>query len=273
MVLINGRESEVVAHDDRGLSYGDGLFETIACLDGRPFLWDQHIARLQHGCKRLGIPMPSASLLQDEVAKVSDSGRAVAKITITRGRGGRGYICPDPPQPLRIVASHPWPQRDRLAKTGVTLRWCETPLARNQRLAGIKHLNRLEQVLARREWNDETISEGLMSTSDGEVIEGTMSNLFVVHGDDVSTPSLTDCGIAGVMRAALIATLEGSGQQVSIRAVKREDVYHADEVFLSNCIIGIWPVIALADARWPVGALTSRLQSAIKARRLHPGYE
>lgn len=273
MVLINGKQSEYVAYDDRGLSYGDGLFETIACMDGEPFLWNRHLARLQQGCERLAIAMPSASRLLDELTQVSGAGRSVVKITVTRGRGGRGYACPEPAEPVRIVAAHAWPQRDQLAKAGVRVRWCDTPLARNPSLAGIKHLNRLEQVLARREWSDPNVAEGLMSTSDGAVIAGTMSNLFVVHDDDISTPLVTECGIAGVMRAALIAVLEDRGQPVAIRALKREDVCQANEVFLSNCIIGIWPVIALGDVRWPVGALTSHLQGALKAQHLHPGYE
>ena len=258
-------ESELVPASDRGLQYGDGVFETVAVAGGRPQLWHLHMQRLQEGCRRLGITMPSVELLQAEAARLCDGqARAVLKIIITRGSGGRGYRPAADAQPRRILSLHPWPDYPpQWATDGVAVRLCTTRLGINPQLAGLKHLNRLEQVLGRAEWDDGAIAEGLMLDAEGHVIEGTMSNLFMVRGGVVHTPTVDRCGVAGVMRTRLLELLKQQGVRCEMRTLELTELGTADEVFLCNSIIGIWPVRRFEQYIYAPGPLTQRLQQAL----------
>lgn len=269
MILVNGIEADRISVGDRGLHYGDGLFETIAVADGAPIRWRRHLDRLADGCRRLGIPMPNAEDLEREAMHVcARAEKAVLKITVTRGSGGRGYKPPQNPVPTRIVALHPWPQYPALfANRGVKARICTTRLGANPQLAGIKHLNRLEQVLARREWDDPEIPEGLMLDGSGRVIEGTMSNLFLVRGGCVFTPELSESGVAGIVRGLVLESCRALDIPLKISDIKLHDVQQADELFLTNSIIGLWPVIELEGRRYEAGPVARRLAAAIATIR------
>jgi 4-amino-4-deoxychorismate lyase len=268
--LINGEPGECIAPSDRGLHYGDGLFETLAVRDGACEFWDRHMQRLLRGCERLRIPAPSLPLLQSEAAAlVHAADRAVLKIVITRGSGGRGYQGPQPAQPTRILHLTPAPEHPAShARDGVAVRICAQRLGRNTALAGLKHLNRLEQVLARLEWDAPEIAEGLMLDTDERVIEGTFTNLFIVDGGRLSTPSLHHCGVAGIMRAVVLDIAKQSGMPCAEHAIGLAELNRADEMFLTNSLIGIWPVGVLEGRRLPVGEGTRRLQAALDERRL-----
>lgn len=263
--LVNGRPGDCVAAGDRGFQYGDGLFETIKVAGGEPEFWDRHLARLREGCARLAIPAPDGELLAADAARLCPGhDRAVLKIIVTRGAGGRGYRAPDDPEPVRVAALHPWPDYPQSHwRTGVRVRLCETRLADQPALAGIKHLNRLEQIVARCEWDDPDIVEGLMRDRDGLVIEGTMSNLFVVKDGTLSTPALARCGVAGVMRAVVLALAEGLAIPVEVARVSVGQVAAADELFLTNSVIGVWPVRALEGVVYAPGPVTGRLAQAL----------
>ncbi len=266
LTLINGQECSVLGITDRGLQYGDGLFETIAVGDGRAGLWDRHLARLADGCRRLAMAMPDRQLLHDEMQRVAGDGtRAVVKIILTRGSGARGYRPDGSALPTRIVQGLPWPQHPpEAARDGVRARWCTLRLARQPRLAGLKHLNRLEQVLARAEWRDE-YAEGLMCDSAGLVIEGTMSNLFIVHQGVVTTPDLSESGVAGVVRAEVLVRAPTLGIPVAVQAVTPAMVEAAEELFLTNSLIGVWPIRQLETRNYVVGEITQALQQALSA--------
>ncbi|MEK7304311.1 MAG: aminodeoxychorismate lyase [Pseudomonadota bacterium] len=265
--LVNGQASTNLQVADRGLQYGDGLFETLALRNGDPLLWDRHIQRLGDGCRRLGLPAPEASLLREEVTRIAESeAHAVAKIILTRGTAGRGYRVDASGTVTRIVQHLPWPAYpDAAGKEGVTVRWCETRLARQPRLAGMKHLNRLEQVLARAEWQDD-YAEGLMCDTDGLVIEGTMTNLFLVRADGtVVTPDLSQSGVAGVMRAQVLDSAAAMGMNCIIQAVTTDMVESAQELFLTNSLIGIWPIRRIEARHYVVGQISQTLQAALHA--------
>jgi len=242
--LIDGIPAVVVPAADRGLQYGDGLFETIAVVDGRPCLWDRHLARLRAGCVRLAIPLPDPDLLQAEVlALAKGQGRAVLKLIVTRGEGGRGYRPPHPARPRRILRLHPWPDHPPAWRSaGVRVRYCRTRLGHQPLLAGLKHLNRLEQVLARAEWDDPDIGEGLMLDLDGTVVEGTQTNLFALTAGRLVTPLLDRCGVNGVVRQVVIETAWMQGLAVEEARLTPVELARADALFLTSSLAGLWPV-------------------------------
>lgn len=263
MILINGETAETIEASDRALQYGDGVFETIAIRGGRPQLWQSHMERLLLGCNRLGIPVPDVKQLASEceqLCKECDS--AVLKIIISRGSGGRGYRPPRPANPRRIVMRHPWPDYSSAAQ-GITLRLCETPVSCNRALAGIKHLNRLDQVMARAEWDDEHIAEGVMADAGGNLVEGTMSNLFAVKGDVLLTPDLAECGVAGVMRQQIFSLAEQMAIPCEFSRITPDSLAQMDEVFVSNSIIGIWSVKRFESAVFGDNPVTRRIQEQL----------
>lgn len=271
MILINGQPENRIEIADRGLQYGDGLFETIAYRNGRLEFFPEHICRLLAGSQRLNILFTSEQQqqLEAEVAAVCQQleNDAVIKIILTRGSGGRGYRYQPGMQATRIVSTHPMPVYPAKHTTGIMVRICQQRLANNPVLAGIKHLNRLEQVLARNEWQDEQIAEGLMFDYQDKLIEGTMSNVFLVQNNQLWTPDLSTAGIAGIMRQKLIEIAQQQGISCHVVPLQAEHIKQADEMFMCNSLIGIWPVSDIVDyaIELPHGPLTKQLQQALIA--------
>ncbi len=271
MWMINGRRGEWIDAADRGLQYGDGLFETLAVSGGEPEFWDDHMHRLRQGCRRLAIPEPDFGLLRDEAVSLAAQGgaRSVLKIIVTRGVGGRGYRPPKPPAPNRILSLHPFPAYPaQWYAKGVTARFCLHRLSDHPALAGLKHLNRLDQVLARAEWEDEDIQEGVMLDQQGYVTEGVMSNIFIVSQDQLYTPELSHCGVAGVMRARVMRLAETAGLVCRECRLTPEAMLQADEAFFTNSIIGVWPLHSLRQRTYPKGPVTELLQQLLALPRV-----
>jgi 4-amino-4-deoxychorismate lyase len=246
-ILINGRAEERLDARDRGLHYGDGLYETLAIIDGRPRFLDWHFERLAQGATCLGIPLADFGQLRAEIAAVCPEPRGVVKVLVTRGVGPRGFRPPSHPEPTRIVAASPWPDRmPALWSEGVRLGWCRTRCGRNPLLAGIKHLNRLEQVLARAEWDDESMDEGLMQDDRDLVISATQANVFARIDGQWTTPALDQCGVAGIMRRAFLGWSAETGDPVSVRALPARQLASATHIILTNALIGAWPVREIA---------------------------
>ncbi len=270
--LINGQETDSLLSSDRGLHYGDGLFETIAIVNGKPALWQQHLQRLFDGCQRLQIIKPDADVLLHECELLCEStDRAVAKLIITRGSGGRGYRKPEQATPSRIWSLHPWPDYPAInIELGITARICQTRLGINPLLAGIKHLNRLEQVLARSEWKDSNIAEGLMLDINGRVIEGTMSNVFFIKQGILLTPDLHEAGINGLMRQQVLNIAKKLEIDIHIQDLTADIIEAADEVFFCNSLFGLWPVrqwshTSQEKTDWPV---TRQIISCMKQQNI-----
>jgi len=252
--LVNGVESSAISVDDRGLQYGDGLFETMSAQDGRVRNFERHMERLAEGGRRLGMPVPDPKLVADECERaLAGLGAGSVKLMVTRGPGPRSYRPPAEPAVTRIVVSSaPKPRND--PDDGVIVRLCETPLGLNPRLAGIKHLNRLEQVLACAEWNDPAIAEGLMSAVDGRVVCATAANMFLVKRGMLLTPTIRDCGVAGVMRGLVLEAARELGIVTEAVDVRLDDLGVAEEVFLTNAITGVRPVGEILGVRRYGGA-------------------
>ncbi len=263
--LVNGEINDWLAVSDRGLQYGEGLFETLLCVKGQPTLWSRHYQRLRLGCSVLSLPCPDENLLLSEIAQLTQNvNRCVVKLMVTGGAAGRGYLQPEQQQITRIVAAHPVRDLPKDWYTqGIKATVCETRLAVNPALAGLKHLNRLEQVLARNEWSDSAIAEGVVRDTQDRVIEGTMSNLFVVSNQRLITPDLSGSGVAGVMRAYLLDWMAEHSMDVDVSAVTLEQVLHADELFFCNSVLGILPVRALGKHSYLKGEITAMLLAHI----------
>jgi 4-amino-4-deoxychorismate lyase len=259
MPLINGVASGALDLRDRGLAYGDGVFRTLRLHDGQALLWDRHYRKLAHDCAVLKLACPEQTLLARELAQASaGEPDGVGKITITRGPGARGYALPARPQPTRIVTVSPAPLRPaEWATEGVRARLCATRATFQPALAGIKHLNRLDNVLARAEWDDAEIAEGLLLDHRGDLVGGAMSNVFLVERGALVTPDLAGGGIAGVQRDRLLEHAVTHGVAARTEPVSLARLAAADEVFLVNSVIGLWPVSAIDDVgAWTPGPLT-----------------
>ncbi|MCW9059452.1 MAG: aminodeoxychorismate lyase [Gammaproteobacteria bacterium] len=259
--LVNGVEQDHIALGDRGLQFGDGLFETLCVRAGQARYWERHMARLRAGCARLGLPPPDEQRLHFEVGRlIRQQPHGVVKILLTRGTGGRGYSPPADVEVCRIVRYLPRPV---IPAEGLRLARCTTTLGLNPRLAGIKHLNRLEQVLASHELTELHADEGLLADSEGMVIEGTRSNLFLVHQGELITPDLGQCGVAGVLRSVVLDTCSAADIACHIREVTWSELEEAEELFMTNSLMGIQPVIRFADRTLPVGERTRQLQQLV----------
>ncbi len=277
MMLINGVPQTLISASDRGLAYGDGLFETIAVVDGVARHWERHLNRLASGANRLGIAAPSpASWNQDLSLALGTKPpqRGVLKLTLTRGSGARGYAPPEDGPPSRIVGLFPWPEwpSERYA-SGINVMLCQTRLAQNPALAGIKHLNRLEQVLAASEVARQQADDGFMFALDDRLIESTRANVFLVFGQRLITPRINDCGVAGVMRELLLDYLPKAGFDLEESTIDVTDLTRCDEVFLTNSLIGLWPVrqiLGLKPRLMGPAPVTRRIRELLAARRLLP---
>ena len=251
--IIDGRPGHCTDPLDRGLHYGDGLFETLRVVQGRiPFLtW--HAERLQEGCRRLALEMP-AEFVQEASRLAGQHPDAVLKFVVTSGSGERGYARTGA-TPHHYWYLYPAPE-DAGVDSGMRVRWCRHRLSHQPALAGIKHLNRLDQVIARSEWSDPGIEEGILCDQDGHPVEGVQSNLFWIRGDDLHTPALDSCGVAGILRRAVLGWARREGIRIVSRRFDREDLFQADEVFMTNSVRGIRPVVALEHRTWPIGPLS-----------------
>ena len=259
--IAGGEARHSLPFDDRSWQYGDGLFETIAIRGGKPRLLDWHMERLDIGCRRLGlVPPPVATIAADIDAAVAtadtDTAYALAKLVVTAGQGPRGYARAGARtshylavfEGRRLAAEH--------YRNGVAVRTCNTRLAQQPQLAGIKSLNRLEQVLARSEWDDPSIFEGLTCDTDGSLICGTMSNVFIVTDNTLMTPDLSRSGVAGVMRRQVIEIAHRNELPVAVQSIPRDTLAAASEVFLTNSQFGLLPVASLDGRTLDVGEHT-----------------
>ena len=261
-VLREGRVRLWLDPEDRGLAYGDGLFETLLVHAGAPVMWREHWQRLAEGAARLGIAMPDEGWVRAEAdGLLANRGRAALKLVLTRGLGERGYAAPATPNPTVVLSAHDAPA----ARDGLVLRWCRTRLAVQPLLAGMKHLNRLEQVLARAEWDDPAVDDGVLCDAEDRVACTTSMNLVARLDGRWLTPSVGRCGVAGTIRGWLLA--QGL---VAEAEISQAQLSHADALFACNALRGILPVHRLGTHAWPASPDIARLQDRLA--EAHPAY-
>jgi 4-amino-4-deoxychorismate lyase len=260
MMLVDGIPANAVPATDRGLNYGDGLFETMRLHGGQVPLLARHLARLRAGCDRLQLAYPGDVAIGDDLARLAAAapGEGLLRLVLTRGDGGRGYAPPADAQPRRIAARYPLPAA---GSTTLAVGICKTRLGQSAALGGLKHLGRLEQVLAAAEVIAAGWDEGLMLDSDEHIVEGTRHNLFYVRDERLCTPPLDDCGVAGVMRGLILEVLAAQGRPGTEAPLRYHDRHEISEMFMCNAVAGVRSVSRL-DGR-ELGA--ARFAAALRA--------
>jgi 4-amino-4-deoxychorismate lyase len=250
-VWVNGVAGASIDALDRGLQYGDGVFETMRVRRGTVRFLDYHLERLADGCRRLAIPPHNPRRLRSELARVAAGRRdAVLKLIVSRGVGPRGYRPSGRETSTRVISIHPLsPAALDTEDAPARVRMCRMRLGINATLAGLKTLNRLESVLARAEWQDAGIWEGMMRDTDDYIVGGTMSNLFVRRGSILITPLLDRCGIAGVMRRWVLQEAAAMRLRVAERRITWDSLAGAHEAFMTNAVVGIVPVGVVRHGR------------------------
>jgi len=263
--LVNGEISMHIPVTDRGLNYGDGVFETLAVFKGVPRFWQLHMDRLANACEVLGLPAcPQKILLREAQTVSAGRGDCVVKIMLTRGSGGRGYSPHGSGEPNRIVAAFPLPlDVQQVCSNVIRARMCNLRLGLQPALAGIKHLNRLEQVMARAEWTDESIFEGILLDEEDHVISATAGNIFLVSGGRFLTPRMDRCGVRGVMRSAILKAFQPRCEQ---RRIMLDMLPEADEVFICNAVRGVIPVNRIDHWEFQAGPATREVQSWLNSQ-------
>ncbi len=270
--LINGQPAEQVSVAERALHYGDGLFETISCCEGSPRWLARHLQRLRTGCERLQITFLEEAALRAEVSRLArGQARCIVKVIVSRGVATRrGYRPAGDEQATRIVSRHEWPSeatqegtQDRPLRVGLSA----VSLGVNPRLAGLKHLNRLEQVLAQLD-KPVALDEVLMRASSGELIGGSMCNVFLVDEHGPYTPAVDTCGVAGVMRSVVLdaaGSAAQAGLSVAVRPVRVAELDGVREAFVTNVRWGIRSIGVLDGRRLPSDDCAQQLRRLIDA--------
>lgn len=267
--LVDGQPQSTGWWQERACQFGDGLFETLAVVDGAPCLWEAHLDRLRRGCRVLGLAIPDPEVLRTDAERLcSGQLRATLKLYWTGGRSLRGYARPGDGAPTRCAVLAPWPE----PKTSWRVRLCRHRLSRQPSLAGLKHLNRLDQVIARDEWQDPDIDEGLMLGIDGHLACGTRSNIYLWRNGELFTPSLELEGVRGTVRELVVDAGNRFGHPVRITTLGTEDLASAEAVYLSNALVGIVPVHRIDDRDLPAATAWPPALTEAAARCHQPSW-
>ena len=269
--LINGEATDRIDVRDRGFQSGVGVFTTLPVMAGQPVWLDRHLTRLARDCQGIGLSYPGDALLARDIGELlrEPPPAAVLKLQLTRGSGGRGYAWTPGSAITRVVSLHPPPEYpESIHATGIEAMVCQTRLGINPLLAGLKHTNRLEQILARAELQPTACGEGILLDQAGWVTEGTFTNLFLSRGGVVQTPPLDRCGVQGVMREVLLEWFSQSGHPVQSTRFGVAELYQADELMLCNSVIGVWFVRRCDHRTYPEPVHTPQARAFLRTHHL-----
>lgn len=262
-MLVDGLPATQVPAVDRGLNYGDGLFETMRVHHGKVCLLERHLARLRASCRRIDLPYPGDDALAADIARLQPAaeGEGVLRLVLTRGDGGRGYAPSPNAVARRIVALYPLPELPDTLTVGV----CTTRVGRSPTLGGLKHLGRLEQVLGAAESAAAGWDEGLMLDEYDRVVEGTRHNLFFARDGQWFTPPLDACGVAGVMRGMVMEALATLGRGGGEASLRYDELHEIEELLLCNAVVGVRDVSIIAGRLLSRGRIVAELAAPLAA--------
>ena len=264
MWLVNGQSSDTVSVQDRGMTLGDGFFTTVQLRHGRPLLWPLHAQRLRDSAARLKMSVPDVEAIHERLLQMAGHSplEACGKVIVTRGQGARGYGIEGCGQPTEILSVHGYPAHYRhWQHDGISLGVCQGRLGRSPLLAGIKSLNRLEQVLLKAELETRGLLEAVVLDETSHVIECVTANLFWCRDSVVYTPMLDHSGVTGVMRAWVLTQLNQLGLVCHEVSAPLRDLLCADAVFITNALMEVVPVRGIEDVIYTNHSLARRLQT------------
>ncbi|MBT6328114.1 MAG: aminodeoxychorismate lyase, partial [Candidatus Thioglobus sp.] len=259
VVLINGKKQSKLSVFSRVTQFGDGLFETCLVKDGRLLFWSEHFYRLEKGREKLKINKVESALWLKDVAKalsISRLDNAVVKIILSRGESLRGYGFDQDIIPNRIVIVSGLPEQ---IPEQYSLSLCQSGYSTNRLLSGIKHSNRLEQIMAR---FDMSTNECIMLDDSGYVISTTQANIFSIKSNVLLTPALDECGIEGTRRKVILELARELGLQVEVGALSINELLESDEVFITNSVIGIKSVSKINQQSFDLHTTTEKIKHA-----------
>ena len=265
IVLINGAKQSKISIFNRNSQFGDGLFETCLVENKKILFWINHFARLNRGCKQLKISKVDELVWLSDVKKalsLCSYDRCVVKLILSRGESQRGYGFKDDIKPVRAVIISEL-QKATLSNS-FSLEYCQSGYDSNPKLAGIKHCNRLEQVLARAGLKSD---EGIMMDENRNVISVTQGNIYAIHGNTLITPKLDKCGVEGTRRAVILDLAKLLGIKVKVEALSVEKLGQADEVFISNSIIGIQSISQIGEISFGESPITKKIKDAFTEKK------
>ena len=265
IVLINGAKQSKTTVFNRNTQFGDGLFETCVVESKNILFWSYHIARLNKGCQKLGIGNVDESFWLSDIRKalsVSRLNNCVVKIMLSRGESLRGYGFESGIKPVRIVIVSEMPEIK--PRQNLTLDFCDSGYASNPKLAGIKHCNRLEQILARADLKGD---EGIMLDEDSNIISVTQGNIFSIYANTLHTPRLDKCGIEGTRRAIILEIASELGMQINVGPLSVDGLMESDEVFISNSVMEIQSITQIGDMSFASNGVTGLIRTAFEEKK------
>ncbi len=252
-IWINGEAVDCLFAEDRSIQYGDGFFTTISIVDHKILNWQAHWSRIKNSCQQLNIPVPAIADLKSWLNRAIESylsqqsaDRAVLKIVVSRGVGGVGYAPSSKPKLNILFYFKPHPVQSANLHAGIIAGVCKTQASINA-FAGVKTLNRLENVLARQEVMENGWDEGIMLNYVDQVVCATQSNIYLVKENKIITPVIANSGVAGTTRASLYKLLQQHDWDLVEKNLSLQDVENADEIFFTNAVRGVQPVTQFAD--------------------------
>lgn len=273
IISINGNISRSVDVEDRGFLYGDGVFETMRFQNGRLPLWQEHKIRLLSSIRKLFIQFEEADIeshLSEFLSRLP-SVNGVVKLVVTRGKGGKG-VYPDKqslPTIVLLFYERTAVKSDIWLQPEVELVLSDHHLSENCYLAGIKHLNRLDYIIAAERTPVSSHQELLLADTEEKIIESMHHNIFIVQKDRVLTPKLSECGVEGVLKRVLISLIDHNDSiSCSEQVLSYSDVINADEVFLTNAVVGVVPVKSLLDSKQELRKIYTQYDVAYKLSQL-----
>ena len=265
IVLINGAKQSKISIFNRNIQFGDGLFETCVVENKKILFWVNHFARLNRGCEQLKISKVDESIWLSDIKKalsLCSYDRCVVKLILSRGESLRGYGFEDDIKPVRAVIVSEF-QKATL-NNSFCLEYCQSGYDSNPKLAGIKHCNRLEQVLARPGLKSD---EGIMLDENHNVISVTQGNIYAIHGNTLITPKLDKCGVEGTRRAVILDLAKPLGIKVKVDTLSVKELGQADEVFISNSILGIQSISQIGVICFGESPITKKIKDAFTEKR------
>tara|TARA_Y100000590_G_scaffold467668_2_gene647359 strand:+ start:1455 stop:2255 length:801 start_codon:yes stop_codon:yes gene_type:complete len=253
MNLLNGNPGSSISIFDRGFMYGDGVFETVLVKDGKPKDIDKHLERLISGCNTLSIKSIDIKTVRSYISKaLSDETECILSIVITRGDSlSRGYRYNDhnfTPNIITITSEIPTYKKN-YEKIGIDTKFSNYIISKNEHLSKIKHLNRLEQVMASKDISDE-YPEVILCDKDDNIIEGVSSNIFFINSEGIKTPKILDSGVEGITRNKIIEYLESKKKNIEVCNIKKEEISKFKSAFFCNTVRGIWQINSIEKTKF-----------------------